>query len=285
MIKSVKGYQKAYEQVEAFFLPMDLQPAQDNMMKLALAESGKSTSEYTTKLNLFLDPDMPAAEALKSILSRLLEIMQQNTAGSIKGSDTEFMHDYRVAVRKTRSALSQIPQVLPPDITQKYNEFFSGLGKLTNPVRDLDVFLLKLESYEKTLKNTLQSNLQPLRQYLAESRTEARHKFIESVKSPEYRKAIKQWGEYLHDSASVNPPPENSAVAVYKLADKLVWDMYNLVLEEGSRINDDTEATALHELRKSCKKLRYLMEFFQSLYPVRRIRELIFHRIRWLCSV
>ena len=28
----------------------------------------------------------------------------------------------------------------------------------------------------------------------------------------------------------------------------------------------------MHELRKTCKKLRYLMEFFQSLFPARRIK-------------
>jgi CHAD domain-containing protein len=31
----------------------------------------------------------------------------------------------------------------------------------------------------------------------------------------------------------------------------------------------------MHELRKSCKKLRYLMEFFQSLYPMEDIRALV----------
>lgn len=274
-IKAVKGYRKAFEQVEAFFMPMDLQPAQDNLMKLALAESGKSTSEYTTKLNLFLDPDMPAEQALKDILSRLLEIMQQNTAGSIKGRDTEFMHDYRVAIRKTRSALTQIENVLPSDITSKYNEFFSTLGKLTNPIRDHDVFMLKMESYENGVEKSIHSDLQPLRTYLEEARATAQKKFVETVKSAEYRQTIQEWSEYLQNPDTAAPRPDNSAVAVYKLADKLIWDMYNLVLEQGNNINDDSNADALHELRKSCKKLRYLMEFFQSLYPARRIRELI----------
>nr|MDJ0861140.1 CHAD domain-containing protein [Gammaproteobacteria bacterium] len=31
----------------------------------------------------------------------------------------------------------------------------------------------------------------------------------------------------------------------------------------------------LHELRKTCKKLRYLMEFFQNLYPPKEIKALI----------
>jgi len=34
-------------------------------------------------------------------------------------------------------------------------------------------------------------------------------------------------------------------------------------------------AEKLHEPGKTCKKLRYLMEFFQGLYPVTKIGELI----------
>ena len=136
IIKPVKGFTDQFNQVVEFIQPMKLHEAEDNVLQLALAESGINPNEYTTKLNLVLDPAMPAEQALKQILLRLLDIMQQNTAGSIRGRDIEFMHDYRVSIRKTRSALTQINKVLPADITSKYNKFFSGLGKLTNPVRD-----------------------------------------------------------------------------------------------------------------------------------------------------
>jgi len=185
------------------------------------------------------------------------------------------MHDYRVSIRKTRSALTQINQVLPQNDIAKYNIFFSGLGKLTNPVRDLDVFLLKLESYQQNLKNSSKDKLQSLREYLVQSRAAAQKKFVETSKSAEHRNHIKTWREYLEDSAPIKPPLVNSTRAVYKLANEHIWNMYQLALEEGNAITDESEADALHELRKTCKKLRYLMEFFQSLYPAPGIRELI----------
>jgi CHAD domain-containing protein len=43
--------------------------------------------------------------------------------------------------------------------------------------------------------------------------------------------------------------------------------MVRRVRKEGRAIDAQSPAEAMHELRKSCKKLRYLMEFFQSLYP------------------
>jgi CHAD domain-containing protein len=275
VIKPVKGYADEFDRVVEFFQPLELREAQDNMLKLALAESGMSTTDYSTKLNLFLDPDMPAEQALKEILHRLLDIMQQNVAGCIRGRDTEFMHDYRVSIRKTRSALTQVDKVFPQGTVIVFNNFFSALGKLTNPVRDLDVFQLKLESYASDLDKSSRTSLQPLREYLEQSRVQAQKQFVATVKSSEYRQCIKEWREYLEDPQPTTPPLENSNRAVFKLADELIWAMYQLALSEGNAITEDSKAEALHELRKTCKKLRYLMEFFQSLYPAREIRELI----------
>ena len=274
-IKPVRGYVDEFNKAVEFFHPMELRKARDNILKLALAESGRNTTTYTTRLNLILEPEMTAEQALKQILLRLVEIMQQNVAGSIRGRDTEFMHDYRVSIRKTRSALTQINKVLPQGIITKYNKFFSGLGKLTTPVRDLDVFQLKLVSYQQGLSKTAQDNLQPLRDYLAQTRAAAQKKFVYTLKTAEYRQTIKEWREYLANPEPTIPPLENTDKEIYKLANELIWNIYQLALEEGNAITDDTEAEALHELRKTCKKLRYLMEFFQSLYPARKIRELI----------
>jgi CHAD domain-containing protein len=274
-IKQVKAFENEFNQLVEFFNPMQPGEAQYSIMKLALAESGIDTSGYTTRLNLVLDAEMPAEQALKQILLRLLDIMQLNTEGSIRGIDTEFMHDYRVSIRKTRSALTQITKVLNQDITSRYNKFFSALGKLTNPVRDLDVFQIKLVSYQNDLGKSAQKKLEPLRDYIAQSRAEAQKKFINTLKSPEYQKSINEWRDYLENTEPTEPPLENTSKEIYKLADELVWNIYKLALKEGNAITNDTAAEALHELRKTCKKLRYLMEFFQSLYPENKIRELM----------
>ncbi len=274
-IKSVKGYLQDYQQVEALFLAMKLHPVRDNLMKLALRVKGVSAGEYTTKLNLMLDPDMSAEQALKKILLRLLEIMRQNTTGSINGRDTEFMHDYRVSIRKTRTALKQINDVLPQAVSEKYEKFFSMLGKLTTPVRDLDVFLIQLVNYQEDLSPSEQQQLQALGEYLMLSRAEAQKKYIEVLKSSEYRENIKKWRDYLQHSGTESFPPDKPSQAVYKLADELIWHIYQQVLEQGNAITKNSIAETLHELRKTFKKLRYVMEFFRSIYPAKKMRVLV----------
>ena len=50
---------------------------------------------------------------------------------------------------------------------------------------------------------------------------------------------------------------------------------FKKVLKQGTAITGESAAADLHTLRKSCKKLRYLLEFFQPLYPANKIKLLI----------
>jgi len=286
LIKAVKGYVDDYQRVEAFFaemhlhmpqtmpIPIALQSAQDNVIKLALIASGISSGEYSTSLNLRLDPFMHDDQALKMILLRLLEIMQQNTSGTIKGRDTEFMHDYRVALRKIRVVLKQLKLHYPQAVSTKYRRFFSRLGKLTNPVRDYDVFLMQLENYQADFGKSDWQQLQALRDYLLSSRAEAQNKLIEELKSSWYRQAIKRWREHLKHSATGNDAADNPGKPVYKLADELLREVNRQTLAQGKTITRNSDAETLHSLRKSFKQLRYLMEFFSSLYPAVELRVL-----------
>lgn len=274
-LKAVKGYAKDYQRLAALLADMPLQTTQDNVMELALIASGVSTGEYNTRLNLRLDPDMPDAQAVKKILLRLLEIMQQNTSGTIKGRDTEFMHDYRVVIKKIRVALKQAKTVHPQEIRTEYKSFFSQLGKLTNPVRDLDVFLLQLQKYQADFDQSSWPQLQPLRQYLLLSRAEAQKQLIAELKSSQYRDHIKQWRDYLEQSEMDDSAPDKPGRATYKLADELIWRVNQETLVQGKAITRNSAAETLHELRKYFKHLRYLIEFFRSLYPAVKLRVLI----------
>jgi CHAD domain-containing protein len=71
------------------------------------------------------------------------------------------------------------------------------------------------------------------------------------------------------------PVAGNATEATAQLADRGIAKLYRKVLRQGTAIDADTPAEYLHELRKECKKLRYLMEFFQSLYSKPEIRRLI----------
>lgn len=213
--------------------------------------------------------------ALKVLLGQLLAVMQQNSAAIISAHDNERLHDYRVAVRRSRSLLDQLPQLLPKRIEQRYSNHFAQLGTLTTPLRDLDVVLLKFESYRALLPKRLQNSLDPLRQLIETKRQQQRQLLIKHLQSAGYRRFIKSWQAYLESPTPANTTLGNAKRPVKELADSRIWRLYQQVLQQGAAITKLSPANDLHALRKRCKKLRYLIDSFQPLYPEKKIQRLI----------
>ncbi len=72
--------------------------------------------------------------------------------------------------------------------------------------------------------------------------------------------ALKQWSEFV----ATAPTAERT---VHDLASHRITQVYRQMVKMGKAIDDDSPAEDLHELRKVGKELRYLLEFFASLYP------------------
>ncbi|MGR8951958.1 MAG: CHAD domain-containing protein, partial [Gammaproteobacteria bacterium] len=94
------------------------------------------------------------------------------------------------------------------------------------------------------------------------------------LKSMKYRKTLSEWEECLKSQAHPKAAKFGS-LDIKTLADRRIWKTYRRILEEGGAITAHSPAGDLHELRKTCKKLRYLIEFFQSLYPKNQIKQLL----------
>jgi len=272
----LKGYDKAVDKIRHIFLkPLELTPSRNNVLKTALKQQGKKPKDYSSKLGIKLKPDMRADKASKIIYRYLLQAMQVNEAGTIADTDSEFLHDYRVAVRRTRAGLSQIKGSLPNSIVPHYSEFFARLGEITGATRDLDVYLLSYKQYKAALPVSIQDDLDPLYDFLKTKQVAAQKKLAKELASSAYKKQLADWENYLYESFTKKEKARNSDLLIKALADRCIWRIYRRIIKEGSAINEVSPAEALHDLRKTCKKLRYLMEFFQSLYPETEIKGLI----------
>ena len=271
----VKGFPKPAREVAKFLQEQDLIPAPDDLRQTILSISGETPGSYSSKLDFTLDPAMRADEASKIILHRLLDIMEQNEAGTRTGSDSEFLHDYRVAVRRTRSALSQIKAVFPKQIVDRYKTEFAWLGQITSPSRDLDVYLLTFDNYRDSLPADMQADIEPLRDFLIRHQKLENRALVKALDSARYRRLIKNWKTFLEQPVNERSTLKNAGRPTLEVACERIWRIYRLAIREGSAITPESPADDLHELRKTCKKLRYLMEFFQSLFPAASIKALI----------
>jgi CHAD domain-containing protein len=275
-LQPIKGYDKAAGHIiETLTTKLRLMPANKPLLLTALKMLGRKPNDYSSKMNINLDPDMRADIAAKYIFSHLLKAIKDNEQGTIADTDSEFLHDFRVAVRRSRAGLSQLKGVLPEKINAYYAEFFSWLGQITSPTRDLDVYLLNFAHYKSSLPASIRDNLDPLHEFLLAKQQKAHKELAKKLRSPKYLSTIYEWEQYLKAQTPLNSVESNAKLTISELADRRLWKNFRRVLKEGNAITEDSPHEALHELRKSCKKLRYLMEFFQSLYPENQIRHFI----------
>ncbi len=275
-LQPLKGENKAARQVSEFLqqtlgLPSEETPLAVHLLK----HSEKQPGCYSSKLNLSLQPDMPANQAAKAIFKTLLAILRDNEAGIKDDLDSEFLHDYRVAVRRTRTALTQLPDVLPKGIIERMRKRFAQLGQITTPTRDLDVYLLKFADYRALLPAHTQADLAPLYAYLQQQRTVQLGRLQQYLKTATHKKFIHDWQTFLNAPTRPHHLLVNSARPIKDLANERICKAYRKILQQGMSIKPSSPATALHELRKQGKKLRYLLEFFQNLYAPKEINKLL----------
>ncbi len=283
----VRGYVGAYRRLRRFIEgDLGLGPAREDELMLALAAAGRVAGDYKSKVKIPLDARQRSDEATKTIFRSLLHTMEANEDGLRQDLDSEFLHDFRVAVRRTRSALSQIKGVLPVPVVERFKGEFKWLGNATGPLRDLDVYLLKIPAYRAELPPEVRQDLEPLAAFLASRQRTAHRRLVAVLNSERYRELIQSWGEIIQPGASqpvaARPEAQQSVAArpnadrpILDLASLRIWRVYRKVLKEGRAIGPETPAEALHDLRIRCKKLRYLLEFFRSLYDPQVIDPLI----------
>jgi CHAD domain-containing protein len=275
-LKPVKGYLKyarnLASRIEAAGFALS---KTDDIYFDALAVVDKKPGSYSAKVNISLDPDMRSDKATKAILRFLLQVMRINEANLEKDLDTEFLHDFRVATRRTRSALGQVKYVFPTKTTDRFKKEFAFVGKLSNELRDLDVYLLNEDKYKAMLPPILRDDIDPLFDYLRKKRSKALQKVIRSFKTKKYAKIIQDWEAFLNKGRQNSVNASNAEVSVIDLARKRIYKKYRNVVKVGSQILENTEDEMLHVLRIHCKKLRYLMEFFSSLFPRKKMNTLI----------
>ncbi len=264
-VSAVRGYQaQAAKLSRALAAAGPLRLDGTSALDAALAAAGSKPSRRAPAAAL--TPSMPAAKAVSAILISLLDAAEVNVPGTVRDVDTEFLHDLRVAVRRTRSALRLAGQVLPDGLAAAYRPEFRWLGDLTTPARDLDVYLLGLPGMTAGLVGATPADLVPFREYVAGARAAAHRDLVRGLRSARFARLTSGWRAAL---AGVRPARNGPTAA--ELAGRRIAVAQRRALRDGLRITRASPAPDLHDLRKRCKELRYLIEMFGPLYdPAQR---------------
>lgn len=228
---------------------------------------------YPSKPRLELSAGMPAHQALRKIHLSLLRAILHNREGVLGSRDPEFLHDFRVAVRRARSALTQVKGVFPAAEAGRARVALSFMTRVTGEARDLDVFLKKLEAYESGLPQQIRQDLIPVKELARRRRRGQQPLLSEALGAASWESAVDRWESFLLSGTDPQSLPRKGRRPLGVVAAKRIRKAYRRVAGRESLAGLEIEV--LHRLRIDCKKLRYLLEFFRSLYPGREAASLI----------
>ncbi|MGV0745521.1 CHAD domain-containing protein [Mycolicibacterium sp. XJ870] len=214
--------------------------------------------------------DTPASVAMALVLQRFAAAIDDNVDGTISAIDTEFLHDLRVAVRRTRSILKLVGDVLPDDLAARFTPEFKWLGDLTTPVRDLDVYLLGFDAMAAGLTSADPKDLAPFQSFLRKHRTAERRILLRGLRSRRFEQLMQEWQSELIRVAATGGGPSVDA-----LARQRVGKTFSRVAKRGAGLAADSPSADVHSLRKRCKELRYLLEVFRPLHAEEPHRRLV----------
>ncbi|MGH1366085.1 MAG: CHAD domain-containing protein [Calditrichia bacterium] len=262
-VTGVRGFDNSMKKIEDVLNQVaSHRPESSALMLLLTEQAGEALAKPPVAM---LTPEMNAHEALHELLLPNLFALRQNVDGICRDIDTEFLHDFRVAVRRARAALSQLKGILPLSDNDKYSEKFAALGKRTNRLRDLDVYLLEKETMIADLLPQMQEDIAPLFTALAEERALEQQKLSRYLRSTRFRNFLDEWEQYLLKQPDVLSI--EALEGVLPLARRRIWFYYRRLVKRGMKITAMSADKKLHDLRLDAKKLRYLLEFFQTLFP------------------
>jgi CHAD domain-containing protein len=234
-----------------------------------LATIDREAGAYSSKFRLDLTGKEPAGVAVRRVLAKLIETVRLNEPGTLADLDSEFLHDFRVAIRRTRSCIGQMKTALPASRIEPFKKEFAWLGEITGPTRDLDVFLIDLDRWSDDNEAWA-----PLLDLVRRDQRREQKKMAAQLRTPRYRALLADWAIFLESEPAPGEAPESERPIV-EAATERIARRYTRMVARGRKLDARRATRALHRLRIEGKKLRYLLEFFRTTFPAETVEPAI----------
>jgi inorganic triphosphatase YgiF len=255
---------------------LDVVPSTRSKAERGYALARGVPAEARSSRKIPLTTDATVEDALVAIVSQCLAHFTANAACAWEGLDPEGVHQMRVGVRRTRTALALFAPLLPERPIRELRSELRWLGRELGAARELDVFTHELlpaigphregdPAFERLGKEALAL------------RADCYGIVREVVRSPRYARMVLELGAWLHtrewreqllseESSRIFAPARGFAA-------ELLARRHRKIRRVATHLAESDEAR--HALRIHLKKFRYCGEFFRDLFPERRTKRML----------
>ena len=174
--------------------------------------------------------------------------LSRKTDHYINDPNEKNIHDIRTSIRRFNAAVSTLPRKYREEpLLLEYSKIANKLFKLNSEIRDSDIILIKLEKFSSS----------PQRNMVTDTLKQTRQAKLENAKT--IAQTLKNLNSNMINGIGVT---ENELQKRYsKILSKLISridDVFPIVLTNPLKLEE------LHELRKDCKKIRYMLELVEK---------------------
>jgi CHAD domain-containing protein len=263
-VTGLRGYEEAYKRLVPVIVSRPgLEASADGPLGVMLGRVGASMPGDLSRPRVDLAPTVRADAGARQIHLAIVGLLEANEPGLRANIDTEFLHDFRVAVRRTRSLLGQIRRVFSEDAVEHFSTEFTWLGRLTGPPRDIDVLVLALRQRAGDLSA---ADLEALTAALGRVHQQEHDRLVQALDSDRYRTLLTQWRSFLERPVAAESDASNARASLAAVVSRRAWKLSRRIARDGEAIDDRTPAEQVHRLRIDAKKLRYLIDVTPAFY-------------------
>ena len=237
--------------------------------------TGSSTNYVNDECIESLSPYSDAIGASRILFLRLTSKLNTHWQEILHDAQNECLHDFRITIRKIRTLLSQLGDVVPePGLSIQCEAFKSVMDK-TSLLRDIEVCNQMLKKTVEEISSAGQI-IEPIQNHMESYEKQERKNLIEFLKSDKYQQILNQWGDFLETLSNDDINPERSRSPIRLVASEAIAIRYLKTIKQAEKLlNDETDIERIHKLRKSGKELRYLVDLFSELYTDKVVTKVI----------
>lgn len=259
-ISTLTARRKLVKPLMAALREAALTPIEGDIVDHSMRLCGISPSGFDTAPAIALEEHIPATECVRLVLTHLADMVEATWVGTVEERDVEYLHEFRIAARRTRTVLGACRSLVPEELSISGRSLFAVLGELTGPARDLDVTVGRWTTLTSSLEAERRDALEPLRLLLDERRRVAHRRLSDGLRTRSTRRSMDAWRGSLGE-----PFVGVDCGTAAEEIERRIRRAHRRLVAHGRAIDLESPAEQLHALRKDAKKLRYLIECFAEL--------------------
>lgn len=255
---------------------LDLQAARETLAEAALRVTGRAVPAVALPA---VANGQSVSEAFATLLARQAGVLLRLAPLAATGTQTEPVHQMRVALRRLRSALKLFHRAVDGPALQALQPEAAELARHLGPARDWDVFLAGTGG-SVGAAFAADAAVARLLDMAARKRAASYAALAAFLHGPTFRSmGIRLAWLAAQRPWEVLPPADDAQAAALarplpEFAARQLARRHARLLAPGADLSG-LSAEALHAVRIQAKRMRYAAEFFAPLYPPRPVRRFV----------